>query len=114
MSYPLGGFLITRDPFGAAADRPHVILSNQSHPFHGEEYVETVVTTIERDGAVPLSDDSFTEGSLPGQSYVFPWNPVTLKDQLIEKHIASIGGNVVDEVVSELLTYVGTSRDPTN
>ena len=103
-----------RDSFGAGNDRPYLIVSNDSHPFHGKEYVVTVVTTTERHRAVLLSEDSFTEGSLPRRSFVSPWNPVTLKDQLIEKHVASIPGNVADEVVSELSTYVGTDRGPIN
>lgn len=114
MSYPIGGVVIAKDPFGAGTDRPYLIISNDTHPFHGEEYIVTVVTTTERDRAVPLSEDSFIEGSLPRRSFVSPWNPVTLKDHLIEKHVASIAGNVVDEVVSELSTYVGTDRAPTN
>lgn len=114
MSYPLGGVVIARDPFGTGTDRPYVIVSNDNPPFPGEEYIAAVVTTTERDRAVPLSDDSFIEGSLPRQSYVPPWNPITLKDHLIEKHVATIAGNDVDEVVSELTTYVGTDRDPTN
>ena len=114
MSYPIGGVVIARDPFGAGSDRPYVIISNDTHPFHGEEYVVTIVTTTERGRAVPLTDETFTKGSLPRQSYASPWNPVTLKDDQIEKHVATIAGNTVDEVVSELMTYIGTDRDPTN
>lgn len=114
MAYPIGGVVIGRDPFGAGTDRPYLIVSNDTHPFHGEEYVATVVTTTERDRAVQLSEDSFLEGSLPRRSFVSSWNPVTLKDHLIEKHVASIASNVVDEVASELTTYIGTERDPTN
>jgi hypothetical protein len=38
---------------------------------------------------------------------------VTLKDHLIEKHVATIAGNTVDEVASKLMTYIGTDRDST-
>ena len=114
MSYPLGGVVIGRDPFGVGADRPYLIISNDTHPFHDEEYVVTVVTTTERDRAVPLTDEAFVEGSLPRESYASPWNPMTLKDHLIEKHVATIAGNTVDEVVSELMAYIGTDRTPAN
>lgn len=114
MAYPIGGVVIDRDPFRAGSDRSYVIVSNDSHPFHGEEYVVTVVTIAERDRSVPLTDDAFVEGSLPRQSYASPWNSVTLKDHLIEKHVATIAGNTVDEVVSELMAFIGTDRAPVN
>lgn len=109
MTYPLGGIVIARDPFGAGTDRPYLIISNDSHPFHGEEYVTTVVTTMERDRAIPLPDDVFTEGSLPRRSFVSPWNPVTLKDELLDKHVATVTAELADNVVSELIGYIGTT-----
>ena len=98
----------------SGSHRQFLIVSNDTHPFHGEEYVVTVVTTTERGRAVPLTEEAFIEGSLPRESYASPWNPVTLKHQLIEKHVATIAGNTVDEVVSELMAYIGTDRAPAN
>ena len=107
MAYPLGEIVVARDPFGAGADRPYLLISNDGHPFHGEEYVAAVVTTTARDRAVALTDDVFTAGSLPRRSVVSPWNPVTLKDDLIEKHVATVAGDTIDEVVTELHNYLG-------
>jgi hypothetical protein len=70
--------------------------------------------TTERGRAVSLSVEAFVEGSLPRGSYASPWNPVPLNDHLIEKHVATIAGNTVDEVVSGLMAYIGSDRDPTN
>lgn len=108
MAYPLGGIVVARDPFGAGGERPYLLVSNETHPFHGEEYVAAVVTTTDRDRAVVLADDVFTAGSLPRRSVVSPWNPVTLKDEFIDTHVATVTGGIVDEVVTELCSYVGT------
>lgn len=48
MSYPLGGIVVARDPFGSGGQRPYLLVSNETHPFHGEEYVAAVVTTTDR------------------------------------------------------------------
>lgn len=109
MPYPQGGVVLAPDPFGAGSKRPYLFLSGDRHPFHGQEYIAAVVTTTGRDNAIPLEEDAFMEGSLPRQSYVSPWNPVTLKDFQIDKHVATLAESIVDDVVAELNTYVGTN-----
>ena len=108
MPYPQSSVVIAHDPFGAGSKRPYILLSDDRHPFHGQEYIAAVVTTTGRENAVPLKTDSFEEGSLPRQSYVSPWNPVTLKEYQIDKHVATLSEAIVDEVVTELNTYIGT------
>ena len=108
MPYPQSGVVISHDPFGAGSNRPYLLLSDDCHPFHGQEYIAAVVTTTGRENAIALKADSFEEGSLPRQSYVSPWNPVTLKGYQIDKHVATLSETIVDEVVAELNTYVGT------
>ena len=111
MPYPLGGVVVAHDPFGAGGKRPYVLLSDDRHPFHGREYIAAVVTTTNREDAVPLEADSFEEGSLPRRSYVSPWNPLTLKESQIDRRVATLSGAVVDDVVAELNAYVGTQRE---
>jgi mRNA-degrading endonuclease toxin of MazEF toxin-antitoxin module len=108
MPYPQSGVVIAHDPFGAASNRPYLLLSDDRHPFHGQEYIAVVVTTTGRENAIPLEADSFEEGSLPRRSYVSPWNPVTLKEYQIDQHVATLSETIVDDVVAELNTYVGT------
>lgn len=108
MPYPQSGVVIAHDPFGAASNRPYLLLSDDRHPFHGQEYIAAVVTTTSREHAIPLEADSFEEGALPRRSYVSPWNPVTLKEYQIDKHVATLSETIVDDVVTELNTYVGT------
>lgn len=108
MAYPQSGVVVAHDPFGASNKRPYILLSDDRHPFHGQEYIAAVVTTTNREGAIPLDTDSFEEGSLPRQSYVSPWNPVTLKDHQVDKHVATLSATIVDEVVTELNSFIGT------
>jgi len=105
MPYPRSGVVIAHDPFGAGSNRPYLLLSDDRHPFHGQEYI--AATTTDRENAIALDADSFEEGSLPRRSYVSPWNPVTLKRYQIDKHVATLSEAVVDDVVAELNTYIG-------
>ena len=75
--------MIASDPFGGGPSRPYLVLSNDRHPFHGEEYVATVVTTTARPAAIELDEETFIRGELPRNSYVSPWNPVTIKDHML-------------------------------
>ena len=108
MPYPQSGVVIAYDSFGAGNNRPYLLLSDDRHPFHGQEYIAVVVTTTGRENAISLEADSFEEGSLPRRSYVSPWNPVTLKEYQIDKHVATLSETIVDDVVAELNTYIGT------
>jgi hypothetical protein len=38
--------------------RPYVVLSDDDHPFYGEEYIVVGVTTTERERAVALTPDT--------------------------------------------------------
>ena len=108
MPYPQSGVVIAHDPFGAGNNRPYLLLSDDRHPFHGQEYIAAVVTTTGREDAIPLEADSFEEGSLSRRSYVSPWNPVTLKEYQIDKHVATLSETIVNDVVAGLNTYIGT------
>lgn len=109
MPYPRRGVVLAHDPFGDGSKRPYLLLSDDRHPFHGQEYIAAVVTSTDRENAIPLEEDAFLEGSLPRQSYVSPWNPVRLKDFQIDSHVATLAESIVDDVVAELNTYVGTN-----
>jgi mRNA interferase MazF len=108
MPHPLSSVVIAPDPFGGATTRPYLDLSDDRHPFHGEKYIAAVVTTTSRENAIPVDADSFQEGSLPRRSYISPWNPVTLKEFQIDKHVATLSQTIVDDAVAELNAYIGT------
>ncbi|WP_135362697.1 type II toxin-antitoxin system PemK/MazF family toxin [Halosimplex halophilum] len=108
MAYSQGAVVVATDPFGDNPKRPYLVLSNDTVPFHGQEYVAAVVTTTARDEAVELTDDRFERGRLPRTSYVSPWSVVTLKDWMVDKQPAEATDATVDEVRRELNTYLHT------
>jgi PemK-like protein. len=84
--------------------RPWFVLSNDDHPFHGEDYLVAGVTTTEREQAIELTAESWAVGGLPETSYVSPWFLTTLKHTAIEQGV----GTVTDEVCA---TALDAARD---
>ncbi|MCY4732721.1 hypothetical protein KY092_19480 [Natronomonas gomsonensis] len=108
MVFSQGAIIIADDPFGNTSKRPYLILSNDHVPFHGQEYVATVITTTARTEAVELTANRLERGRLPRTSYVSPWSVLTLNDWMITKQPAEATDATVDEVRQELDTYLQT------
>lgn len=89
--------------------RPYVIVSDDSHPFYGEEYIGLAVTTTQLDPAMPIDDDSWVRGGLPKRSFIKPWQPTLLKRDDIDDAFGVLRSSVVDRAVAELTTIVGGS-----
>lgn len=109
MAHSQGAVVVGTDPFGGNQARPYLVLSNSTHPFHGEEYLAALVTTTRRDTTVPLAGE-YVEGQLPYESYVNPWNLLTLKDTAVGKRVAQASDTVITTTVDELTGYV--AREP--
>lgn len=108
--YPQGAVVVGPDPFCRSGTRPYLVASNDSHPFAGEEYVGAVVTTTERERAVPLSG-SYTEGGLPRESFVSPWSLITLKHEALDKHVAQVSAEVVGTVAEAVHGYLAVTAE---
>ena len=108
--YEQGAVVVARDPFGGGATRPYLVVSNDSHPFGDEEEVAVVITTTERDRAIPLTGE-YVEGGLPYESFVSPWSPVTLKHGIIDKRVAHVSNEVVGNAADALYGYVTPTED---
>jgi mRNA interferase MazF len=106
MAYAQGAVVAASDLLGNNATRPYVVVSTEEHPFHTEECIAVVVTTTERSEAVELTPATFAKGSLPRRSYASPWNPMTLKNTMITKQVATVRESTVREIGSLLDTYV--------
>lgn len=105
MTYGQGAIVEGADPFGGNGSRPYLVLSNSIVPFHGEEYLAALITTTERERAVPLGGE-YVEGRLPYESFVNPWNVLTIKDDAVEKRVALASDGVVQTTVGELRQYL--------
>jgi len=86
--------------------RPYLIVSNESHPFHGEEYVGLAITTTEHDAAIPIDDDSWVRGRLPKRSFIKPWQPTLLKHDDIEDAFGLLDTPVVDRASRALAALI--------
>lgn len=81
--------------------RPYLIVSNANRPFFGDRYTVAVITSTERDPAVPLTAEALTEGQLKTYpSYVSPWSLHVFPDKEITKRVAQVDEGTM-EAVSE-------------
>lgn len=69
------------DPLTEKNTRPLLVVSDESHPFHGQQFIALARTTKEwltdRD-VVPITDDDLASGTLDVEvTYVTPWAPIT-------------------------------------
>lgn len=104
--YDRGTVVIAADPFKTGGRRPFVLISNQTHPFQGTEYIAATLTTTERDEAIALSDNDWEIGSSPRDSYVSPWGVMTLKDTEIDRRVGRLQSTVLKQIADELYGYV--------
>lgn len=103
------------DPFAFAgqnedtseSDHPYVVISTDTHPFHGDEYLAMLITTTQRGDAIAIPDERWEFGSLPKSSHVNPWTVVTLKDDDLADYQGVLESSVVDEAVAQLPQYIG-------
>lgn len=106
MGYRRCDIVRSASPFSSSASwRPWLIINNDTHPFHGTEYIALLVTTTERPEALPIDDTEIEEGGLPRQSYVHPWNPITIKEEAIQTRQATVSQDLADRASRELNTY---------
>ncbi|WP_254542954.1 hypothetical protein [Halomarina pelagica] len=88
-------------------DRPFLLVSTDTHPFHEEEHVGLAITTTALDDAIPIVDDDWVIGDLPKRSYVKPWNPVIVKEDTIRSVAGVLRSEQVNRAVAELAAICG-------
>ena len=108
---PRGSVVTATDPFGETPIRPFVLASDATteHPFPDNESIGIVVTTTQRERAIPISA-AFDEGGLPRESFASPWNPVTLKEEMLRDEFGRITTEMVDEIADEAARYIQTDE----
>ena len=87
--------------------RPYVVLSDDQHPFYGEEYVVVGVTTSERERAVELTPATWAEGGAPKRSWASPWCVLTVKHATITERLGRLTPEATDRVAGALAHLVG-------
>lgn len=107
MSYDRGTVVKGPDLFADHPYRPSVCLSDDTHPFSDEEALYAAVTTTRRPVAVPLTDDDFTSGGLPRDSYVNPWTIVSIRHADIETEEGQLIEETTDTIARAAVGYLG-------
>ncbi|PSQ01267.1 hypothetical protein BRC92_11015 [Halobacteriales archaeon QS_4_69_31] len=105
MTYDRSTVVVTSDPLGNTPRRPYLILSDQSHPFAGSQYIAVGITTTEYDESIPLAD-SFVRGSLDRESLVSPWAVVSVLDDHIERAVAHVSESVTERTARQTAGYI--------
>ena len=54
--YDRGVIVVASDPFGNTPRRPYLIVSDETHPFAGKQYIALGITTKEYAESLPLAD----------------------------------------------------------
>lgn len=100
------GHVVWHDGLFRGSDRPWLVVSDDAHPFHGEEYLVVGITTTEREDGFELRDTDWTVGGLPEQSFVSPWFITTIKHASIRKGVGELDKSLVDEIVTAASQYL--------
>lgn len=100
------GDVVWHDGLFKTSARPWFVLSNDDHPFHGEDYLVAGITTTERKQAIELTAESWAIGGLPKTSYVSPWFLTTLKHADIDQGVGSVTDAVCTVVLDSARSYL--------
>lgn len=105
MAYAQGSVVLAPATFKGGI-RPYLIVSNENRPFFGDRYTVAVVTSTERDAAVPITEDRLEEGELKTYpSYVSPWSLHVFPEEEITKRVAQVSEETMEAVADAIREY---------
>jgi len=114
-AYDRGDVVFGHDPFNdRATPRPWLVLSDEYHPFYGEQYVAVTLTSKSyHDGFVPIDDADWIRGGTPAESAVVPWGLASPDHDDLDddRYQGRLSAEFVDEVTRATTTYLGLSPD---
>jgi mRNA interferase MazF len=87
--------------------RYFVVLSDDTHPFHGEEYAVVALTSKQRPEAIEIGSDDWRFGGPPGDSYASPWYVFTIKHADISNAQGSVTDAMADTIATETASFLG-------
>ncbi|GAB3691010.1 hypothetical protein GCM10028857_27940 [Salinarchaeum chitinilyticum] len=101
------GHVVWHDGLFRGSGRPWLVLSDDRHPFHGEEYLVAGITTTDRPGTVAIDeDDAWAIGGLPRTSYVSPWFLTTLKHADVDRGVGALTKDRLESVTGAVTSYL--------
>lgn len=88
-------------------ERPFLILSDASHPFHGSEYAVVGLTRTNRPPAIELDQTAWDIGDPGGDSYASPWYVFTIKHADILRPKGALTTAATDRVAKAVASMIG-------
>lgn len=83
--------------------RPYLVVSNANRPFQGDRYTVAVVTSTERDAAIPITEQGLAAGELKTYpSFVSPWSLHVFPHREITKRVAQVEQVVLEDVSEQI------------
>lgn len=102
MAYAQGSVVLAPATFKGGI-RPYLVVSNEQRPFFGDRYTVAVVTSTDRDTAVPLTEDALSEGRLETYpSYASPWSLHVVPHGEITKRVAQVNDETMMAVAERI------------
>lgn len=87
---------------GEPNDVPYLVISNSSHPFHGEDYVVLRLTTRPREISYHITEEDWQTGYPGEDSFVRTWNPMVFDSVMISDKQGRLKQHVVDRIVQSM------------
>ncbi|WP_135303795.1 type II toxin-antitoxin system PemK/MazF family toxin [Haloarcula amylovorans] len=103
-----GDVVRSADPFklGEEKQRPWLVISDDSHPFTGEQCVAVAISTKRYEDSLELSDEVWETGGVPRKSFVSPWAVHSPRTEDFVAWQGRVSDGFVDRVVEVLTAYL--------
>lgn len=108
MNLARGDVVRSSDPFKVGADRqrPWLVVSADDHPFADEQCIALSVSTKQYGPSIPLTDDVWVVGGVPGESFVAPWSVHSPRTEDVVAWQGRVAESLVDRAVDDLRGFV--------
>lgn len=104
-----GHVVLAPDPFQVDRDstRPWTVVINERHPFDGEQYVVTAMTTRTwYDERIPLTPEDYRHRRVPESSSLVPHALASLQPRSVSEYVCRIRDDPLDRGVERLREYL--------
>jgi mRNA-degrading endonuclease toxin of MazEF toxin-antitoxin module len=106
MAYKHGSIVLIDDPYKDGR-RAFLVVSNDTHPYYGQDCTLAVMTTTEFEEAVKLTAGDVVEGKLDGYpSYIKPWSLHEFYHWEIQHRVAQVSDDIIRAVADGITRHV--------
>lgn len=103
-----GDVVRSQDPFkrGTEKQRPWLIVSNEHHPFDGEQYLAVAISTKQYDDSLELRPAVWEVGGVPRESFVSPWAVHSPRSEDLIAWQGRVTDEFIEHVIDALWAYL--------